>query len=544
MAGTVALPPGFVLDKKEPARAPALPEGFVLDTPEAEKGFVERVTEDAIRREARIEEIRGFEQTGAERILQETGQAAGFAFDVGGEALISGFRALPDVIEDPIRDIASDVGSAIVESPVGQLGLNALERGVEAYQDFREAYPRAARNLEATVNVAAFVTPAKLPKMKAPKTAAGKASERLKSVAKRQEFAKKKQFVDDLVLPKQTPTVKAEQAARITEEGLLRRKVVGLTPQQEDMAIAVSRLPVKQNKTLQGNYTVISNSVNKEARSLKRRLNKNDVFFPRREFETRLGAAVTRLSENPLITGDAEKTALKIVNKMKQIVKKENSSASGLLEARKKLDAWMRSQKGKTVFDPDRESAISIALREIRNETNDFIDARATNVAVKKSLKKQSDLLRAMDNIAPKAALEADNALARLWQRTTQILPLRGEFNQTLAALAGVGGLGAAAKFAPVFTKGLFLSLGAYQVGKAVMSPQAKKAVSALLDHTDRVIRFTKDKGVISQLRADRALLLEVIDQMEDDVFTDTPAEEINLGTGQAETEVRQAIQP
>lgn len=529
-ADVTMLPPGFVLDQASQS-ASNLPEGFVLDRPEepekprAEQGFLERVREDLTQREERVQEIRQFEQTPVERGLQEAGQTAGAIFDVGGEALVSVGRGIsaitPDFIEDPIRDISSDIGAGIVESDIGQLGLQALQEGTEAYQAFKEKYPRAARNLEATVNVGLLVAPVKTPKAaKSGVTPVGKAGERLTAAGKRQAATRKKEFVDDLVLPKQTPTIRAEQAARTTEEGLLRRKTVALTPQQESMAAAVNNLGVEPTKTLQGNYNIISNAVNKEAKSLKRRLNKNDISFPRREFDTRLDAAVARLSENPLITGDAEKTALKIVEKMKQITRDQKSSASGLLEARKKLDSWMRSQKGKTVFDPDRESAISIALREIRNETNDFIDSKATKVAVKKSLKKQSDLLNALDNIAPKTALEANNSLSRLWQKTTSILPLRGEFNQTLAALFGLGGLGASAVFAPFFTKTLFLGLGGWQIGKAVTSPQTKKALGALLKHTDDVIRFTKDKGLISQLRTDRVLLVELLDQLEDDVFT------------------------
>ena len=45
-----------------------------------------------------------------------------------------------------------------------------------------------------------------------------------------------------------------------------------------------------------------------------------------------------------------------------------------------------------------------------------------------------------MDNIAPKAAEEGANAVVRQWQTVTKLLPFRGDFNQTMATMFGIGG--------------------------------------------------------------------------------------------------------
>ncbi len=237
----------------------------------------------------------------------------------------------------------------------------------------------------------------------------------------------------------------------------------------------------------------------------------NDIPISRKEILGEGAKVLDTLKKNPMIVGDAEKMAVKIINKMDDLVKANKPTAGGLLKARKELDAWVRNQKGSNIFDPAQENALSIALREVRDSANGLIAKKSPNVAVRESLRKQSNLYRAMDNIGPKAAQEANNAALRLWQNVTRVLPFRGEFNQSMALIFGVGGLGAAAVFAPVFQRIALGSLAVYATGRALTSSQLKKGDAALLKATDQAIRKTKDAAMISQLRADRALVLEVL---------------------------------
>ena len=492
------------------------------------KGFFDRVSEDLATREARIQEIRQFEQTPAERGLQEAGQAAGAIFDVTGEVLTEAGRGIsaitPEAIKQPIADVAEDVGSAIVDSPVGQLGIKAIQEGAEVYDSFKQRFPRAARNIEAAANVGLAVAPVKTPVRPAKVTPIGRAGEAVTGAGTQQAARIKKQFVDDLVLPKQTPTEIARQAGRTAEEGLLRRRVVELSPAQKDIAGEVAKLPVKRNRSLVHNHNIISKAVDKEARSLEKRLKRLRIAFPRKEFDASLNRATERILANPVMVGNAETTARRLIAEYSKILDDVPMTPAGLLQARRRFDKTVTSFRP-TAFDSQTENAFSVVVKELRNTTNDFIDNAAKGVAVKRSLKKQSDLLGAMDNIAPKMASEADNALSRLWQNTTRILPLRGEFNQTLAALVGVGGLGASALFAPFFTKALLAGVGSTAAFRAVTGPQAKRALGALLSNTDEAIRLTKDQALLQQLRLDRALVLEAL-QATDRLTATTPREE------------------
>lgn len=511
----------------------ASPGQFQPETEEEKLGFLQRVGEDLQRRNDLGAEIQKSLDEGeigyAESVLQSAGKVgAGAVLDFMGEATVSlgkGLNSLSGgLIGDAIKTTAdlytkTPVGKAAIaflNSPIGQRGLEAGKAGVNEWFEFKEEHPRAAMNIEAVVNMGLVLAPAK-GKPKAKAGSLGKTAEKLVSKADDQIAAKKGKFINELVRPKQTAGVRAEQVGRTVEKGALRSKVVELSPQEAKIAEFVKDVKgVSPKNTLQGNYTVISKEVAEEAAKLKGALAKNDVVIPKREFMKTLDDSLNRLHENPLIVGDAEKTAQRILVKMKKIVEGEKGTASGLLEARKKLDSWVRSQKSGAIFDPKNENALSIAIREIRNTTNDFIDLNATNVAVKQSLKKQSNLLRAMDNIAPKAADEGANAAIRLWQRTTKLLPLRGEFNQQMALLFGVGGLGASAAFAPFFTKAAGATLGTYAAGKFIMGPTVKKGLAHLLKATDDAIKATKDANLIAELRADRALLVEMIKSAEE----------------------------
>lgn len=495
-----------------------------LAQPQAEEqklNFLQRFGQDLQRRSdlaIEIEQaVQNGEQSFAEGILQSAGKVgAGAMMDLIGEVLISGGRGLsavtPDIIEEPLKNAVTSAGHAFLNTDVGQLGLNAAKTGIEKWFEFKENNPRAARNIEAVVNIGLILAPAKAkPAVKAPPTIAGRAAAGLTVKAEKQITESKSKFIQDLVRPKLTAAVRVEEVGRTAEVGILNTKKVKPSPKEIEIATAVEQLPVSSKNTLLGNFNIISEEVFDEADRLIKALEKNDVLIPKREFLSAMDDALARLKENPTIVGDAEKTGLKLIAKMKKIVESKKGTASGLLQARKELDSWMRSVKGPNVFDPKTENALSIALREIRTATNDFIEASTPNVAVKQSLKKQSNLLSAMDNIKLKAADEGSNVILRLWQNALKVVPVRAEFNQLLGIMMGVGGLGIAATFAPFFTKLTFGALGTYATGKLLMSPQTKKTLAGLLKLTDQTIRKVKDEALISQLRLDRAFIVELL---------------------------------
>ncbi len=483
--------------------------------------FLQRVGQDLKKRVGIAEEISDAvssgEQSFAEGVLQIAGKVGvGGTFDLIQQGLTSVFRALPDAIEQPIRD----AGSAFLQTKIAQKGLSLLGEGMDVYNEWKAENPRAARNVEAVVDIGLMFAPVKAKPKAVKPTAVGKLGKKAIVSAKKTKLGKQTSFIDDLVRPSQTKKVREAQVGKTLEtSGILRQKKIIPSIAEKSIAKEVAKIPnISKSKTLQGNYNIIAREVSNTAKKLEKDIKVNDFIFPKKEFLSELNLAKTRLVENPLIVGDAQKVAAKLIDQFERIITKNKNTGSGLLKSRKEFDNWMRNQKGGKVFDPANENALTTAIKEIRQTANSFLNKKATNVAVKESLSKQSTLYRALDNIKPKAANEASNIIARAWQNASRVLTVKSGLTQSLALLAGIGGLGAAAVFAP-FMRNLLFGIGAfYLTGRAILAPNTRKFLGKLLEDMDTLIRKTKIANIIKELRSDRALRLEILEQADDQI--------------------------
>lgn len=521
------LPEGFTLDKPQTT---SLPGGFVLDSvkPGKKQNFFERFGGDLKERfgEQGTEIITAFledEQNLPETIMQWNGKViAGTAMDFIGEVLISGGRGLsavtPDVIEDPIKGGATFLAHKMLETDAGQAGLEKAKEGLASYQEWAGDNPAMARNLDAVVNIGLLATPVKI-KPRAPGASAlGRAGQRVERSGRKSQVKNRRDFIDKLVRPEQTKRVRTDQVSRTSEQGLFKKKVAELTRPQADSAREIARIPgVSAQKTIQGNYNVLQKAVSAEAAGLERALAnfKGNRVFDFDEYFKVLDEVKAGLGNSALV-GDSAKIAERVIDQMKIIVPKNGVTLDKLLRSRKDLDAWIVKQKPKA-FDPNTANAMSMAVREVRQATNNFIAQRAPSVRIRSSLDKQFRLLRAMDDIAVKAASEGDSAIRRSFQKVLSFLPLRSEFNNAAALVFGVGGLGAAAMFAPFFTK-LAGTVGAtYVAGKAIMAPSTRKGLGQLIKFIDQAMLKASDPAVLAEMRVDRALIVELIKTSESD---------------------------
>lgn len=158
-------------DMSDGQLADALHSKFYSDMPKAdfdskiglqvapsEKGFFDRVGDDADKRIQMMNDIKSAtnrgEQSKFEGQLQLLGKGgAGILADVGSEALTSGFRALPDAIENPIRSGAGNVVNYLGNSVAG----DAARSAGNAYTNFAQDHPRAARNIEAVTDIGSLL---------------------------------------------------------------------------------------------------------------------------------------------------------------------------------------------------------------------------------------------------------------------------------------------------------------------------------------------------------------------------------------------------
>ncbi len=523
------LPEGFKLDQPT-----GLPPGFTLDTPKEKDNFFERFGDDLKFRfgeqgaeiiNARVAGDQGFANTA----LQLTGVGAGSIVDFIGEALISGGRGLsnitPDFIEDPLKENATKAGMFLLNTELGQKGLNAAQDGVKAWEEFAEEHPVAARSIGAVVNISLLIAPVKA-KPKTPGAGAlTRAGQKLETSAARSTAQNKKNFAEELVTPAQSKKERIAQTSRTTEKsGPLKQKKVELSPSQKASAIEVEKLAISRKETLQGNLNIIRKATDAEAESLKKKLASLHVRerYKSKEFFEEMDAAFVRIkAKDPALVGDSKKAVRNAIDRMEVLAAQESQSLSGLLKARKIFDAEILASRGGRFFESETSNALQLAVREVRQTTNNFIAARAPQKAVRQSLDKQHRLHNAMKDIGVKAADEGNNRIIRGFRTALKLLPFRGEFNQFLAAIFGIGGLGASARFAPYFTKLVGLTGVTYVAGKAILRPGSRKGLAGLLTMIDRAVQRTTDPAVLLQLRTDRAAIVELLKSSKDQIKED-----------------------
>lgn len=504
----------------------------VPETEEEKLGFAQRFGEDLSKRKLIAEEITQAtsegEQSTAEGILQMVGKVGvGGVFDFiqqGLTSLARGASAItPDPLEERLVESATNVGRTFLNTTIGQLGLKAAQEGMPAYEKFAEENPRAARNIESVVNIGLLAAPvSRSAKPSVIQTTQERrllerGAESLRAGAEVQEARIRTSFIDDLISPKKSAKVRLEETARTVEEGALRTKKVSLSRGEQIVAREIETIPgVTESKTLQGNLNAIRTELGVEAETLLAQLQESRVLIPRVETRRALEAAGKSLEGSPTLTGDAAKTASRLVDSAMKFVNENPGTSAGLLKARQQFDKFLTTQKRNALGDVPMENALTIAAKEIRQTMNQIIATKNPSAGVRTSLDRQSNMFRAMDNIGPKAADEAGNVVVRAWQNAMSVLPFRGQFNQLMATGFGIGGLGASARFAPVFTGMVALGGIAYFGGKAVLSSAAKKATASLLTQIDKAIKVATNPDMLKQLRADRALLLKLIEGSEE----------------------------
>ena len=244
------------------------------------------------------------------------------------------------------------------------------------------------------------------------------------------------------------------------------------------------------------------NALETEVDNLKVKLDK-DLYtldsMPVTTVQDDLAEAITSAKKNPLLSGDAGTAAERIYAEYARILEKYTDaggeiSPRDLLETRRELDSWIRSQKGDKAFSPEFLTANSIATAKIRTAVNDRVSAAVPDAKVKESLQRQSDLLTARDHLYQRDMAESRTGLGRAAGQVEQDFdaappksPLAIKANLTdlasmiltgTATAASLGGRGA-------IRAGMKLKNSAAKELRAAKEASNRAAVLAILEADD-----------------------------------------------------------
>lgn len=469
----------------------------VVETTQPKKGFLSAVKEAFTSRvgkaqEAQQKAIEGKQNIGS-ATLQTIGQGAGFVGDVAGEAIMgAGKTLLPKAAEQKIAQTASSI-----------FGSKPVQTVVSEYEQFKQKYPEAAGNLESIVNIASLLPVgggAKVGTKLAGEVGGEIAQKAGTAIAKGADeaiIANKLSFANKLIEPIETAKTRLEQVSRTKEIG--GTKIVEPTAQQVRQAQLISTIEgVSPKNTFQSNFRAIDDEIIKRANELETNIASNDFLIPKKETLARLNQAKMTLAESPVLVGDAQKTAEKLIAGAEKFINENKGSASGLLQARKDYDNWVISQRPKA-FDAKADNAFTIANREVRNTLNTLLDEKAPNVGVKESLRNQSELFRARDIVEDKAANEAKTRVGRALEKIGEKIGAKNKAVQTAAGLGLVSAPIVAASFALPLTLIGGTGYLTYRAGKFIVSPEVRKTIGNALKKAGNKITDA-DKKILEKL--------------------------------------------
>lgn len=317
---------------------------------------------------------------------------------------------ITDVAQSTAENLPFGIGGAVkgVEGLIGQ-GVGALANTgigksvIGVGQNFAQAHPEVAGDIGAVGNIAGAY--GLMSGAGALKDAVG---EGIAKVAGKDALSS---IIED-ISPAET---KKTLARSIAKGGTEQSGLLGTISTTENPAIREAAQVVQENvpgfsemKTFAEKINAAKKSIGNLAQTLRTNLTGGDVIplITQDDWSGYMDAVKTSLAENPMIVGDAEKTAEKILNRFQSYLPKGDIQPVDILDARQKLDQWIGQLKGPTVFDPARENAVSTALRAVRQGANDLLESKVPNAGVKNLLRQQTLLFDAVDNMAPNAAKE------------------------------------------------------------------------------------------------------------------------------------------
>lgn len=364
--------------------------------------------------------------------LHTVGELGGAITDTAGAALGLAnkvARVIPGVapVEDAAMDVLKSGVQGAVQSPTGQ-------KIVQGYQNFAQNNPKTATAIGDIGNIVGAASLF---------TGAGAAKE-----AAVNAFGKD---VVTSVAEDIAPTLTNKVASKAilkggTTKSLLTRTIApALDPALEDSAGTIlQNVPgFSKLKTFSDKVNAVQDAVSNMATSLK-----NDVIqsgADRIYSYKELGSVLRNIPKPTLLVGDMEKVYGKVIDKALEIAKENGGKISNLFDARKGFDSFI-AREFPNLYSSDALTPMRVAVKNIRNGINSFIEQNLPDgLGFRERLLDQSTLLKAAENMAPKAVKEiGTSGLGRFAARhplTAGFLKTAAKNALTGAEIVGGGGL-------------------------------------------------------------------------------------------------------
>lgn len=461
------------------------------------------------------------EQLGFITDIQSAGQVAGGVWDALGETLVLGAKGIsfitPEFIKGPVKQGWQSGVDLIMNSEKGIEALQAVEKGAEFYSSWKKDNPESALTLESVVNIALLVSPVKggratkgNPEFVGPTKppVVERAGQAMIDASGKQITDRSTKKAVDLIVPKAGVPEQTREVSRLG----FKYNVVTPTAQEQRIVDTVAKLKIPQTASSQRSLNLIDDAIEAEAKILEKQVAASKEAIPLTESFKLLDdvAANTKATDAFVATNQLGKMVDDVVVKAKSLLENNPQTPLGVLKTRKELDAYVKSYKANKSAFPNQdnvETALSIALRDVRTALNTKVAETAPKANVLARLEKQSNLYRARVPVIEKAKADASNSLGRLWQNTTGVTGVRMPSTPLAIGVTGA----ALAGWLPAIIGGVGVGIAGRGIYRGAISPELKKFLGQSLIASSKALKQAKNPETIKQLRADRALIIELL---------------------------------
>lgn len=360
-------------------------------------------------------------------ILQTAGAAGGFVGDVTNDAL----ELIPGVKQ----------AEGLLGKGVGALANTGVGKSVVgAGENFAQAHPELAGDIGAVGNIAGAV--GSFEGVGALKDVVGGAIG--KAVGKDALSS----TIADISPEIKAGTVKG--AANVSKNGAVKSGILGNISRAEDPVMREAAPVVVQNVPNFNKLPTFTDKLNaiqdvaipQEAQKLRTALSAPDVqtIVNPDNYQEFLDKINTEIKDNPSLVGNNGETAARFLRIFqKNLPQGQDATALDVLNARQALDKEALKFKPK-VFDSAASNAYSEGLGTVRNAANELIGKMAPDADVQASLRRQSLLYKAADNLSTKADKEVGTSgLLRFAKRHPHVAGVLKYAGGSAAAGLGLG---------------------------------------------------------------------------------------------------------
>jgi len=445
-------------------------------------------------------------------ILPAAGDVFTTGLKVAGHALSN---AIPDTVEEYTMESLASIAYDIAETPLFKEGLEAAKESYGSFLKWKENYPQEALRLGAGFELALMGVPAtKVPPVSA---TLDKWGWEAKNAGKLQGIDKRHDIVTQILAP-----VKLERKdiRRTNTNGILGTITTTPDAMEQEVINVVSLIPkVKGRNNPIVNANAVYDEIDATAHRLINRLKlKGNPAIDRTALNTELDDEVAKyFGGNASVVGIASPKKMQaILDQAKEFINASDGTAVGILQARKDLDKWLQGIEPKMVNDEYMDSKAK-ALKIIRESMNKAVDTSVPDVDVSGLLRKQYLMYKAYDNLADKSIGLARTSLARAYVNAKRVTGVAIPTTPlAIAATSSAATMALTSGWLAFATGTLALGAGAAVTARMLKGPTAKKGLGVLLGNVSKAIKLSKSKEMIEQLKADRLVIISLLEQKED----------------------------